>query len=641
MNRVFLDKWCERGMLGLVLAILVGGPLALGAVNPPAFLVLEGLTLGVILLWGLRLWLSPRARLLWPPICWAVAAFAVYAIGRYRTAEIEYVARQELIQTLVCAFLFFAILNNLHRQESTQTISLALIFLALGISGYAIGQFLTHSDHVWGFVTPYTGRGCGTYICPNHLAGLLEMVLPLGMAYMLLSRVKTVTKVFIGYASLVILGGIAVSLSRGGWFATALMLLVFFTVLSFRRTHRLPSLVLLGLLLAAGAYLGPKSLSLQSRLEDMFPAGKISNQRFELWRPAVELWRENIWWGIGPAHFNYRFHEHRPADIQLEPDRVHNDILNTLVDWGIVGAAIVTAAWVLLYAGVFKTWRYVHGTLGDFGRKQSNKLAFVFGASLGLLAILFHSALDFNMHIPANAILAVALMALLTSHLRYATERYWITPGPWTKIIASVLLLAGLAYLGNQTCRAAREWVWLNRAAREPNYSPTQAAALKQAFAAEPMNPETAFTLGEVFRIQSWEGGDNYRELAQQAMEWYARGIKLNRFNGFNYLRYGMCLDWLGRHDEAGPYFNRADEHDPSGYYTAANIGWHFVQVQDYAAARSWLERSWRLEHNLIAESYLQIVNRKIFEAATNAGKPFNGLRLPLPARTVPANPNP
>ena len=151
MNREALDRWCERGILALVLAILVLGPLATGAVRPLPFLIIQGLTLGVMVLWGARLWLDPRPQLLWPPICWAVVAFTLYAIGRYLTADIEYVARQELIHILVYAFLFLAILNNLHRQESTQIISCTLVFLAMAISFYAIYQFLTHSNRVWNY----------------------------------------------------------------------------------------------------------------------------------------------------------------------------------------------------------------------------------------------------------------------------------------------------------------------------------------------------------------------------------------------------------------------------------------------------------------------------------------------------------
>ena len=56
MNREVLDRWCERGILALVLGILVFGPLATGAVRSVDFLVIQGLTLGVMTLWLLRFW---------------------------------------------------------------------------------------------------------------------------------------------------------------------------------------------------------------------------------------------------------------------------------------------------------------------------------------------------------------------------------------------------------------------------------------------------------------------------------------------------------------------------------------------------------------------------------------------------------
>src|SRR5437016_6328931 len=138
-----LDHWCEKGILVLVLAILVFGPLATGAVRPLEFLIIQGLTMVAALLWLLRFWLNPGYRLLWPPVCWAVLTFVTYAIVRYQQADLEYVARQELIRILVYALLFFIVLNNLARQESTQLITFALIFLGMAISIYAIYQFAT------------------------------------------------------------------------------------------------------------------------------------------------------------------------------------------------------------------------------------------------------------------------------------------------------------------------------------------------------------------------------------------------------------------------------------------------------------------------------------------------------------------
>ena len=134
MNQTAVDQFCERAILGCVLAVLIFGPLAFGAVDRGPFLVIQVLTAIVLLLWCARLWSNPKLRFLWPPMSWAVLGFVVYAIIRYFNADIEYVARQELIRVLIYAALFLAVVNNLHGQDATRIISLALIFLAMAIA---------------------------------------------------------------------------------------------------------------------------------------------------------------------------------------------------------------------------------------------------------------------------------------------------------------------------------------------------------------------------------------------------------------------------------------------------------------------------------------------------------------------------
>ena len=82
MNRKLAEHWCERGILFLTLAILVFGPLVTGAVRMLEFTIIQTLTVGVLVLWVARVWLDRRLELLWPPICWAVVAFAGYAVAR-------------------------------------------------------------------------------------------------------------------------------------------------------------------------------------------------------------------------------------------------------------------------------------------------------------------------------------------------------------------------------------------------------------------------------------------------------------------------------------------------------------------------------------------------------------------------------
>ena len=51
MNRESLDRWCERGILGLVLGILVFSPLAYGAVRMQDFLVVQFFMICALILW--------------------------------------------------------------------------------------------------------------------------------------------------------------------------------------------------------------------------------------------------------------------------------------------------------------------------------------------------------------------------------------------------------------------------------------------------------------------------------------------------------------------------------------------------------------------------------------------------------------
>jgi O-antigen ligase len=627
MKRQTWDRVCEQGILLLVLGILVFGPLAMGAVDEWAFLVIQGMTMGVMLLWVMRMWLGPEPQLFWPPISWAVLAFAIYAIGRYLTADIEFVARQEMIQVLLYAFLFFAIANNLRRQESVQIISFTLIFLAAGISGYAVYQYLTHTNHVWTYLSPYPGRASGTYISPNDLAGFLGMLLPLALAYALAGRVRPVLRALLIYAAVGLMAGLAVTFSRGGWVAAAVALLTLLSVLAAHRNHRLSALGLLLMLVTSGAIFAAKYSATASDDHELSLKAKTAIQRDwsirrDMWCAAGQMWRDHFWWGVGPAHYDYRFRQYRPESMQLRPDRAHNDYLNLLADWGTVGGIIVLAGMVAFGVGLMKTGKYVRPQENEFTRGMGSRFAFFLGASTGLLALAVHSLVDFNLHIPANAILGVVLLALLSGHLRFATECYQLAAGLPIRTLITLVLVMGIAYLSYQEWRQGREQLWLARAGQLPEFSSARTAVLKKAFDIEPKDFETAYEIGEGYRMQSFRGGQNYQDLARTAMQWYARGMRLDRYDGYNYLRYGMCLDWLGQSAEAGPYFSRAEALDPNGFYTVANIGWHYVQVGDYAAARPWLARSMRLhwQDNVIGRSYLEICLQKLVENASGQG---------------------
>jgi len=632
LTRRNLDWWCERGILSLVLGMLVFAPLAFGAVDTWAWLVVQIAAAAVFVLWGARLWLNPRGKLLWPPLAWVVLAFMVYAVARYFTADIEYVARLEVIQVLLFGFLFFAVVNNLRGQEEISLVSGTLIAVGTFAACYAVVQLTRHSNVVWNQISPYINRASGTYISPNNLSCLLAMLLPLALAYLLVGKVNIVTRILLGYAAVAMAAGLAVTFSRGGWIAAAVGIILLLGILLGHGNHRLKAALLLTVILLGGGFLTShylsKTVGYMRRVAapDENPAIGIidtsADSRLMLWQSAVQMWADNPWCGVGPGHYDYRFPEYRPEWVQARPDRVHNDYLNLLADWGAVGGGIVFAGMGIFIFWLKKTWPHVRREENDFGSGQSNRFAFFIGAVCGLAALAVHSAMDFNLHIPANALVGVVLLALVASNARYATEQFWLRPRKPLKLIMSTTLGASAIFFLAQAWGLGGEAHWLAQAEDQPDFSAERAAALKKAFACEPKNFATAYAIGECYRIQSQNGGNDAAALGEEALTWYALAIRANPHDSYAYLRTGMCLDLLDRTQESEPAYRAAEVRDPNGYFTVANIGWHYVQIGDYAAAQEIFNRSLKLaDNNDIARNYLAICQAKMTDKAS--GQPL------------------
>jgi tetratricopeptide (TPR) repeat protein len=175
-----------------------------------------------------------------------------------------------------------------------------------------------------------------------------------------------------------------------------------------------------------------------------------------------------------------------------------------------------------------------------------------------------------------------------------------------------------IAYLLFQVQLGVREYRHLKRVPLEEPLSGQQFAALESGFAVDNGNYLTAYKIGELYRLRAWRLELDYEEDAANAILWFDRVLELNPYYHEAFLRKGMSLDWLGRHDEAEVQFRHADQLDPRGHHTAAYVGWHYLQVRNYAAAQAWFERSMALKpkDNQMSEAYLGIVRDRMLEAA-------------------------
>ena len=97
----------------------------------------------------------------------------------------------------------------------------------------------------------------------------------------------------------------------------------------------------------------------QSRIDNVTATDNIDGgaSRRWLWEVAVRMWQEHLWLGVGPAQFDVRFPAYRTQFIQLNPGHVHNEYLNVLVDYGLVGALLAATVFGLLLGWGIKTYK--------------------------------------------------------------------------------------------------------------------------------------------------------------------------------------------------------------------------------------------------------------------------------------------
>ena len=611
-------EWGIVAILGVMLCL---GPLLFGGVYTAGFLLLTSLCVLASVLWLVLIVSGKRYRLLWPPVCWLVLVFMCYALWRYRFVQVSYAGEYEIMRLLLYGLLFFLAVNFLHGQETTQMLSLLLVFVGMLVASYALFQYITHSNLVWHITKPpqYANRGTGTYICPNHLAGFLEMVLPLGLAYLFAGRLNTTFKVFLGYACLVILAGIGVTMSRGGWLATGFSIMAFLVLLLGHRKYRIQAAAALLCFLAGGYVIFDQSEGLKERLNQTLQrdSGAPVSVRSLIWDASWKMWGDHRMFGVGPGQFDYRFQDYRHVEVQERPGWVHNDFLHLLVEYGVIGGAIFLVGLGLLAAGAWRTRKYVMREGRDFGKnRHSNRAAFVLGSSISLLAIGVHSLFDFNMYIPANGILAVVLAGILVSHLRFSTERHWWKPWWPNRVVAGVVVVGMTGLLVVPIPGRYLEMKWLQKAKESEPFSSEHIESLAESVRAESDNFESSYRIGDLLSQQGrlFIPGSGYEQQLEVAIQWFEKSLQAWPDCPYAYAEIGRCLDALEREEEATPYFEKAFSLDPKNIIIVNHMGFHELERGDLEAAHDYFQMSWDLRYygNLDAMKNLIILKKRL-----------------------------
>jgi len=243
----------------------------------------------------------------------------------------------------------------------------------------------------------------------NHLAGYMEMAIPLILG-LFLTGFRGVKLFVMIYLTLLMLAALVLSLSRGGWIGSliglAFMALALVTNRYFER-KKLVAALAGGFLVVALVVL--VSTPVVERIRTFEQRGETPNLRARVivWGGAVEMIQDHPLLGTGPGTFATVFTQYQPPGFASRYFMAHNDYLHLASEAGLPIMVILVWMIIALYRRGFRKLknpsRLVRGT--------------TLGAMSGITAILFHSVVDFNLHIPANALLFTVLAAIVVAPL--------------------------------------------------------------------------------------------------------------------------------------------------------------------------------------------------------------------------------
>ncbi len=392
--------------------------LAHGAVEGWSEAILEIGAAALLVWWGLLVFTGRESEVCWNALYWPLAGFAGVALLQIlaRRTVYPYLTRIELLKLGACLLLFFLAAQAFRTLEQWQGLVWFLLALGFVVSVFGILQHFTFNGKLyWVRELRYGGVPFGPYVNRNHFAGLIELLVPPGLAILVLRAVRRDQLPLVALFTLLPIGALFLAASRGGIASFLLQLgLLAILIWSSRRERKSLAAAALVLLLAVGliAWLGVgRALDRFAKFQSL---EVTEARRVVMIRDSWRIFLDHHWIGTGLGTLSVVYPRYESFYDGKIVNHAHNDYVEVLAEAGVVGGVCSLAFIVLLFRS---------GLARLSASRISVELAIRTGALVACTGLLAHSLVDFNLHIPSNALLFLLQAALATSAVRPTLER--------------------------------------------------------------------------------------------------------------------------------------------------------------------------------------------------------------------------
>jgi O-antigen ligase len=562
-----------------------------------------------------------------PACIFSMFVFLGYVLVRNRLSLVDHIGLVQFYAASSGLLVYLATTLVLIRSAERRRLVFLLLLLAVIQTGVGVVQFgggkawmpidfLQRADDSW--------RASGLFISPNHFAGFVEIAALFAFSLLVWGKGGAVRRIVLGYVGIMCLAGVAISGSRGGYLSTAtgLLTLLCLTLWAIRKTRpeRFASMLFVSVgaitvLVSVAVFLMLAHPELSNRLNNTF---ETKNMRILMWKSSLQQFQLAPVAGTGAATFLYYGRKFRDPSVQNDPIHVHNDYLQLLAEYGIIGAALFLAVYFLhLRSGLRGLGRIVRSN-ALYYEPRDDGLALCIGALSALAAYTVHSVVDFNMQIPANTALMAFVLGILSAPALRGKNAA-TSPG-FERVMHLALPLLGLGAIVYCGMMFPGEWCsdHARRALRDKRLQEALDWAEK-GIARSKKDPDLFYYAGEASRTLAAFDKEHATALFKKSIGYFKDGLDVFPQDSRLIFKLAHAQSDAGDYAAATTTLDTAEEWDPKSAYLPAYHGVVEQGSEYYDQALEYYEQALQIGwENEVALEGRDIV-KKIIKARDDA----------------------
>ena len=385
--------------------------LAFGAVESWSESVLQIGAALLFLWWGVLMATGRGEEIRWSPVIWPLLGLEFIALLQFIVplSMYPYLTKLELLRMTSYFILLFLSGQAFRTPRQWRDFAWFIVLLGFSVAVFAVLQDLTFNGKLYWFrEMRYGGMPYGPYVNRNHFAGLMELLIPVGLAMLAVPGVRRQQMPLMAILAAMPVAALLLSASRGGIVGFGCEVIVLVILLWIRRGEKKHVFMFLAALALAGGLVGWLGVGqVIQRFSQIHNPEVTEGRRLSMARGAYHIFLDHPWIGSGVGTIVSVYPAYETAYDATIVDHVHDDHFELLAETGVPGA-LCWLTFIVLLA--------VYGLKNVSAHQDPVVRSVQLGTVVGCVGLLAHSFVDFNLHIPANALLFYLMAGMASTN---------------------------------------------------------------------------------------------------------------------------------------------------------------------------------------------------------------------------------